>query len=120
MSRPAAAARQKPEPIIRRTRFAEEDLVSTFGEAMLAEARRLLRAGSVNLAAAGPTIEATIAADGGVPPCRLDPNPKRRADRLSRNLRAHVPSLTSARSEASCRGGRLRPSRGGGVGRARA
>src|ERR1700730_11658919 len=64
MSRPAAAARQKPEPTIRRARFAEEDLVSTFGEAMLAEARRLLRAGAVNLAAAGPAIEATIEADG--------------------------------------------------------
>jgi len=64
MSRPAAAARQKPEPTIRRARFAEEDLVSTFGEVMLAEARRLLRAGAVNLAAAGPAIEATIAADG--------------------------------------------------------
>jgi len=64
MSRPAAAAPQKPEPTIRRARFAEEDLVSTFGEGMLAEARRLLRAGAVNLAAAGPTIEATIAADG--------------------------------------------------------
>ena len=64
MSRPAAAARQKPEPIIRRTRFAEEDLLNTFSEAILAEARRLLRDGSVNLAAAGPTIEATIAADG--------------------------------------------------------
>jgi hypothetical protein len=64
MSRPAAAARQKHEPTIRRARFAEEDLVSTFGEAMLAEARRLLRAGAVNLAAAGPAIEATIAADG--------------------------------------------------------
>ncbi len=64
MSRPAAAARQKPEPTIRRARFAEEDLVSTFGDAMLAEARRLLRAGAVNLAAAGPAIEATIAADG--------------------------------------------------------
>ena len=64
MSRPAAAARQKPEPTIRRARFAEEDLLSTFGEAMLAEARRLLRAGAVMLAAAGPAIEATIAADG--------------------------------------------------------
>src|SRR5262245_50111378 len=69
MSRPAAAARQKPEPTIRRARFAEEDLVSAFGEGMLAEARRLLRIGAVNLAAvnlaaAGPAIEATIAADG--------------------------------------------------------
>src|SRR5438105_4803085 len=34
-----------------------EDLVSTFGEVMLAGARRLLRAGVVNLAAAGPVIE---------------------------------------------------------------
>ena len=64
MSRPAAAARQKPEPMIRRARFAEEDLLSTFGEAMLAEARRLRGAGAVVLAAAGPAIEATIAADG--------------------------------------------------------
>src|SRR5690242_7067984 len=63
MSPPAAAARQKPEPVIRRTRFAEEDLLSTFGEAMLAEARRLLGAGAAVLTAAGPTIEATIAAD---------------------------------------------------------
>src|SRR5262245_48160881 len=58
MSRPAAAAWHKPEPTIRRARFAEEDLVSAFGEAMLAEARWLLRAGAVNLAAAGPAIEA--------------------------------------------------------------
>jgi hypothetical protein len=64
MSRPAAAAWHKPEPTIRRARFAEEDLVSTFGEAMLAEARWLLRAGAVNLAAAGPAIEATIVAEG--------------------------------------------------------
>src|SRR3984893_9752642 len=64
MSRPAAAARQKTEPTIRRARFAEEDLVSSFGEAMLAEATRLLRAGAVNLTAAGPAIEATIAAEG--------------------------------------------------------
>src|SRR5437763_9959377 len=34
------------------------------GEALLAEGSRLLRAGAVNLAAAGPAIEATIAADG--------------------------------------------------------
>ena len=64
MSRPATAARQKPEPTIRRARFAEEDLVSSFGDAMLVEATRLLHAGAVNLAAAGPAIEATIAADG--------------------------------------------------------
>ena len=64
MSRSAAAPQQKPEPRIRRARFAEEDLLSTFGEAMLAEARRLLGAGAAVLAAAGPTIEATIAADG--------------------------------------------------------
>ena len=41
MSRSAAARRQKPAPRIRRARFAEEDLVSTFGEAMLAEAEGL-------------------------------------------------------------------------------
>jgi hypothetical protein len=64
MSRPATAARQKPEPTIRRARFAEEDLVSSFGEAMLLEATRLLDAGAVNLTTAGPAIEATIAADG--------------------------------------------------------
>jgi len=64
MSRPATAARQKSEPTIRRARFAEEDLVSAFGEAMLAEATQLLRAGAVNLAAAGLAIEATIAVDG--------------------------------------------------------
>ena len=64
MSRPAIAARQKPEPTIRRARFAEEDLVSSFGEAMLVEATRLLHAGAVNLTTAGPAIEATIAADG--------------------------------------------------------
>ena len=34
VSRPAAAKQQKPEPRIRRVRFAEEDLVGTFGEAM--------------------------------------------------------------------------------------
>ena len=57
MSRPAAATQQKPEPRIRRARFAEEDLVSTFGEAMLAEARRLLGAklgGLRNLPSARP------------------------------------------------------------------
>src|SRR4051794_34012465 len=64
MNPPATAARQKPEPTIRRARFAEEDLVSSFGEAMLAEATRLLRAGAVTLAAAGRAIEATIEADG--------------------------------------------------------
>ena len=64
MSRPAAATRQKPEPRIRRARFAEEDLVSAFGETMLAEARRLLGAGAVDLTTTGPTIEATIEADG--------------------------------------------------------
>ena len=63
MGRPAAA-RQKTEPTIRRAQFAEEDLVSSFGEAMLAEATRLLLAGAVNLTAAGLAIEATIAADG--------------------------------------------------------
>jgi len=64
MSRPAAATQQKPEPRIRRTRFAEEDLVSSFGEAMLAEARRLLGAGAVDLTTTGQAIEATIVADG--------------------------------------------------------
>src|SRR6202043_3420001 len=64
MSRPAAATQQKPEPRIRRARFAEEDLVSTFGEPMLAEARRLLGAGAVDLTTTGPAIEATIVADG--------------------------------------------------------
>src|ERR1700756_1384756 len=60
MSRPAAATQQKPEPRFRRARFAEEDLVSTFGEAMLAEARRLLCAGAVDLTTTGPAIEATL------------------------------------------------------------
>src|SRR5215467_7160629 len=64
MSRSAAARRQKPEPRIRRARFAEEDLVSTFGEAMLAEARWLLGAGAVDLTTTSPRIEATIVADG--------------------------------------------------------
>src|ERR1700720_1623527 len=64
MSRWAAAPQQKPEPSIRRARFAEEDLVSTFGEAMLAEARRLLGAGAVDLTTTGRAIEATIVADG--------------------------------------------------------
>jgi hypothetical protein len=64
MSRSAAAPQQKSEPRIRRARFAEEDLVSTFGEAMLAEARRLLGAGVVDLTTTGRAIEATIVADG--------------------------------------------------------
>src|ERR1700758_2555352 len=64
MSRPAAATQQKPEPRIRRTRFAEDDLVSSFGEAMLAEARCLLGAGAVDLTTTGPGIAATIVADG--------------------------------------------------------
>ena len=64
MSRPAAATQQKPEPRIRRARFAEEDLVSTFGEAMLAEARALVGAGAVDLTTTGPAIEATIVAVG--------------------------------------------------------
>jgi len=64
MSRSAAAPQQKPGPRIRRARFAEEDLVSTFGEAMLAEARRLLGAGAVDLTTTGRAIEATIVADG--------------------------------------------------------
>jgi len=64
MSRSAAAPQQKPGPRIRRARFAEEDLVSTFGEAMLAEARRLLGAGAVDLTTTGRAIEAMIVADG--------------------------------------------------------
>ena len=64
MSRSAAARRQKPEPRIRRARFAEEDLVSTFCEAMLAEARRLVGAGAVDLSTTGPAIKATIVANG--------------------------------------------------------
>src|SRR5215472_3468530 len=64
MSRSAAATLQKTDPKIRRARFAEEDLLSTFGEAMLAAARRLLRAGAVDLTTTGPAIEATIVADG--------------------------------------------------------
>ena len=64
MRRSAAATQQKPEPKIRRARFAEEDLVSTFGEAMLAEARRLLGAGAVDLTTTGSAIEATIVANG--------------------------------------------------------
>src|SRR3984893_16244474 len=63
MSRSAAAPQQKPGPRIRRARFAEEDLVSTFGETMLAEARRLLGAGAVDLTTTGRAIEATIVAD---------------------------------------------------------
>src|SRR6516164_11829130 len=64
MSRSGAARRQKPEPRIRRARFAEEDLVSTFGEAVLAEARWLVGAGAVDLTTTGRAIEATIEADG--------------------------------------------------------
>src|SRR5215831_6036040 len=64
MSRPAAAGQQTHEPRIRRARFAEEDLLSTFDDAMLAEARRLLGAGAVGLTTTGPAIEATIVADG--------------------------------------------------------
>src|ERR1700730_16804117 len=64
MSRPAPATQHNPKPRIRRARFAEEDLVSTFGEPMLAEARRLLGAGAVDLTTTGPAIEATIVADG--------------------------------------------------------
>src|ERR1700746_2263575 len=64
MSRSAAAPQQKAEPRIRRARFAEEDLVSIFGEALLAEARGLLGAGAVDLTNSSPAIEATIVADG--------------------------------------------------------
>jgi hypothetical protein len=64
MSRPAAAGQQTHEPRIRRARFAEEDLRSTFDDAMLAEARRLLGAGAVGLTTTSPAIEATIVADG--------------------------------------------------------
>src|SRR5258708_40259650 len=73
MSRSAAAPQQKPEPRIRRARFAEEDLVSTFGEAMLAEARRLLGAGAVHLTTTGRAIEGTVPADRGHPPRVLSP-----------------------------------------------
>jgi hypothetical protein len=71
MSRPAAATQQKPEPRIRRVRFAEEDLVNTFGEAILAEVRRLLGAGAVDLTTTGRAIEATIVhpEQGGVERC---------------------------------------------------
>src|SRR6201987_5939203 len=63
MSRSAAAPQQKAETRVRRARFAEEDLVSTFGEGMLAEARRLQGAGAVDLTTTSPAIEATIVAD---------------------------------------------------------
>src|SRR6188472_1755005 len=81
MSRPAAATQQKPEPRVRRTRFAEEDLVSTFGEAMLAEARRLLGTGAVDLTITGPAIEATIVADGE--PRRVTLNPPQTGRRVA-------------------------------------
>ena len=64
ISRSAAAPQQKPEPRIRCARFAEEDLVSTFGEAILAEARRLPGAGAIDLTTTGRAIKATIVADG--------------------------------------------------------
>src|SRR5262249_9739502 len=64
MSRSAAAPQQKPEPRIRHARFAEQDLASTFGDAMVAEARRLLGACDVDLPPTGRAIEATIVADG--------------------------------------------------------
>src|SRR6201993_557551 len=107
MSRSAAARRQKPEPRIRRARFAEEDLVSTFGEAMLAEARRLLGAGAVDLTTTGSAIEATIVANGKHR--RVVLNPTQTSPRVAflgtcqpmlfgQAQRAHQPAL----SEAAC------------------
>ena len=81
MSRSAAATLLKPDPKIRRARFAEEDLLSTFGEAMLAAARRLLRAGAVDLTTTGPAIEATIVADGEH--CRVALNPTQTGPRVA-------------------------------------
>src|SRR5580693_8073906 len=120
MSRSAAAKQQKPEPRIRRVRFAEEDLVGTFGEAMLAEARRLLGAGAVDLTITGPAIEATIVADGEHRRVTLNPNPDRPTGCLPGNLRAYALSPSSVSSRTCPRRGRLRPSRGGGFGRTRA
>src|SRR6516164_3033622 len=107
MSRSAAARRQKPEPRIRGARFAEEDLVSTFGEAMLAEARRLLGAGGVDLTTTGSAIEATIVANGEHR--RVVLNPTQTSPRVAflgtcqpmtfgQAQRAHEPAL----SEAAC------------------
>ena len=105
MSRSAAAPQQKPEPRIRRARFAEEDLVSTFGEAMLAEARRLLGAGAVDLTTTGRAIEATIVADGEHR--RVVLNPTQTGPRVAflgtcepfpQAQRAHEPAL----GEAAC------------------
>jgi hypothetical protein len=95
MSRPAVATQQKPEPRIRRARFAEEDLVSNFGEAMLAEARRLLGAGAVDLATAGPPIEATIVADGAHRRVALNPTQTGPRVAFPRDLGAHALSPTS-------------------------
>ena len=105
MSRSAAAPQQKPEPMIRRAQFAEEDLVSTFGEAMLAEARRLLGAGAVDLTTTGRAIEATIVADGEHRPRCLEPNPDSprvaflaTCEPFPQAQRAHEPAL----GEAAC------------------
>jgi hypothetical protein len=111
MSRSAAARRQKPEPRIRRARFAEEDLVSTFGEAMLAEARRLVGASAVDLTTTGRAIEATIVADGQHRHVVL--NPTQTGPRVAPgNLRADTLSASAAGSRTCPRRGRLRPSCG--------
>ena len=120
MSRSAAAPQQKPGPRIRRARFAEEDLVSTFGETMLAEARRLLGAGAVDLTTTGRAIEATIVADGEH--LRVVLNPTQTGPRVA-FLGTCEPNALSASSTGSRTGprrGRLRPSRGSGFGRTRA
>ena len=117
MSRSAAATQQKPEPKIRRARFAEEDLVSTFGEAMLAEARRLLGAGAVDLYQPGD--RGHDRSGRAAPPCRLEPNPDRPTGCLPGDLRAHALSASSTGSATCPRRGRLRPSHGSGFGRSR-
>src|SRR5438128_1039966 len=120
MSRPAAATQQKPEPRIRRARFAEEDLVSTFGEATLAEARRLLGAGAVDLTTTCPAIEATIVADGEHRRVSLTPTQTGQRVAFLGTCVAHALFPSSAGSETCRRRGRLRPSRGSGFGRTRA
>ena len=120
MSRSAAAPQQKPEPRIRRARFAEEDLVSTFGEPMLAEARRLLGAGAVDLTTTGPGDRGHDRSGRGAPPRCLEPNPDRPTGCLPGDLRAHALSASSTGSRTCPRRGRLRPSCGSGFGRTRA
>src|ERR1700740_1735055 len=90
MSRSAAARRQKPEPRIRRARFAEEDLVSTFGEAMLAEARRLLGAGAVDPTPRRLGGRGHDRSERGAPPRCLEPNPDKPAGCLPGDLPAHA------------------------------